>query len=104
MPCFIASQDDTAPKRYRGKSPGSQSFITSQGDTAPKHAGGHEQVGLVSLPVRVTLLQNWGRDGPGRMDVSLPVRVTLLQNEAGRARLWAKVSLPVRVTLLQNEG
>ena len=57
---------------------------------------------VVSLPVRVTLLQNEETLETVRRFVSLPVRVTLLQNACSRAIVHRTVSLPVRVTLLQN--
>ena len=55
---FITSQGDTAPKRYLWGCKGYGSFITSQGDTAPKLIGKRDVGKTVSLPVRVTLLQN----------------------------------------------
>ena len=56
--CFITSQGDTAPKRLCRLKPVTDSFITSQGDTAPKPAVILSALIGVSLPVRVTLLQN----------------------------------------------
>ena len=57
---FITSQGDTAPKQLRQALSPPSRFITSQGDTAPKRRHVRQSVRPVSLPVRVTLLQNPG--------------------------------------------
>ena len=55
---FIASQGDTAPKQLDDAPAAELCFITSQGDTAPKLKCRVTYTPVVSLPVRVTLLQN----------------------------------------------
>ena len=55
---FITSQGDTAPKPEVVARRYTSSFITSQGDTAPKLHDYRKANLKVSLPVRVTLLQN----------------------------------------------
>ena len=77
---FITSQGDTAPKPRLFSALRPTCFITSQGDTAPKPIVKNVRLSIVSLPVRVTLLQNMHRDQLFELRVSLPVRVTLLQN------------------------